>query len=184
MVKEWEREIAGPKYVTRHFELFYSMLAIQRRYMSAVATENTGNSIVCSTVYSDQHKRTSTLALAVLVEGNQPVSGGFPHQGPVTRKAFPFEIGFMYTVFADILMPGERRREFRAAMRGKVFSSMKNFRCLSLKYTHLYPGKKIQLVKCLVSLASAWCVMSKMMRTNRTQSKLRVPDLYFFSTDV
>ena len=34
-----------------------------------------------------------------LCEGNPPVTGGFPHKGPVTRKMFPFDEVIVRNVF-------------------------------------------------------------------------------------
>ena len=34
-------------------------------------------------------QETSKLRVTGLWEGNSPVTGGFPHKGPVTRKMFP-----------------------------------------------------------------------------------------------
>ena len=36
-------------------------------------------------------KKTSKLRVTGLCEGNSPVTGEFPHKGPVTRKIFPFD---------------------------------------------------------------------------------------------
>ena len=36
-------------------------------------------------------KKTSKLRVTGLCEGNSPVTGEFPHKGPVTRKMFPFD---------------------------------------------------------------------------------------------
>ena len=36
-------------------------------------------------------KKTSKLRVNGLCEGNSPVTGEFPHKGPVTRKIFPYD---------------------------------------------------------------------------------------------
>ena len=36
-------------------------------------------------------KKTSKLSVTGLCEGKPPVTGGFPHKGPATRKMFPFD---------------------------------------------------------------------------------------------
>ena len=71
--------------------------------MSAMPSETTEVSMVCSTVCSgaDQrkHQRSASLAcvcVCVCVWGGgggstAPVIGGFPHKGPVTRKIFSFD---------------------------------------------------------------------------------------------
>ena len=58
--------------------------------MSAMASQITGVSIVCSTVCSDKKKHQSSVALA-FVRGihRRPVIS--PHNGPVTGKMFPFD---------------------------------------------------------------------------------------------
>ena len=60
--------------------------------MSAMVSQITSVSIVYLTVYSgaDQTKHQSSASL-VPVEEIQMWSGEFPHKGPVTRKAFPFD---------------------------------------------------------------------------------------------
>ena len=48
----------------------------------------TGNSTVCSTACSrNQQGWNKSFALLALCEGNLPVTGGFPHKGPVMWKA-------------------------------------------------------------------------------------------------
>ena len=60
--------------------------------MSAMASQITSLTIVCSTVYSRRRsKKTSELRVTGLCEWNYPVTGEFPHKGPVTRKMFPFD---------------------------------------------------------------------------------------------
>ena len=56
--------------------------------MSAMASQITSVSIVCSTVCS---KKTSKLRFTDLCEGNTPITGGFPHKGPVKPQMFPFD---------------------------------------------------------------------------------------------
>ena len=47
----------------------------------------------CSLNRSFRHrsKKTSKLRVTGLCAGNSPVTGEFPHKGPVTRKMFPFD---------------------------------------------------------------------------------------------
>ena len=40
-------------------------------------------------------EKTPKLLVTGLCQGNQPVTGGFPHRGPVTRKMFPFDDDIM-----------------------------------------------------------------------------------------
>ena len=44
-----------------------------------------------SRLFRCRSKKTSKLHVTGLCEGNPPVTGGFPHKGPVTRKNFPFD---------------------------------------------------------------------------------------------
>ena len=44
-------------------------------------------------------KEASKLSVTGLCERNQPVTGGFPHKGPVTRKRFPFDDVIMEIMF-------------------------------------------------------------------------------------
>ena len=48
-------------------------------------------------------KKTSKPVLLALCEGNPPMTGGFPSQGPVTRKPFPFDdaIIMKLSIFSD-----------------------------------------------------------------------------------
>ena len=57
--------------------------------MSAMTSQITGISAVYISVCSGaDKKKTSKLRVTGLCEGNPPVTGGFPHKGPVTRKCF------------------------------------------------------------------------------------------------
>ena len=42
-------------------------------------------------LFRPRSKETSKLRVTGLCEGNSPVTNGFPHKGPVTRKMFPFD---------------------------------------------------------------------------------------------
>ena len=44
-----------------------------------------------SRLFSRRSKKISKLRVTGICEGNPPVTGGFPHKGPVTRKMFPFD---------------------------------------------------------------------------------------------
>ena len=52
--------------------------------MTAMASQITSVPIVCS-------KKISKLRIIDLCEGNPPLMGGSPHEGPVTWKMFPFD---------------------------------------------------------------------------------------------
>ena len=60
--------------------------------MSAMASQITGISIIFSTFFQAQIKENiKVLAVTGFCEGTSPVTGGFPHKGPLTRKMFPFD---------------------------------------------------------------------------------------------
>ena len=65
--------------------------------MSAMASQITGVSMVCSNVYSggDQRKQQSSASLA-FVRGIHRSPVNSPHKGPVTRKVLPFDDVIMY----------------------------------------------------------------------------------------
>ena len=60
--------------------------------MSALASQFTSGSIVCSTVGSgaDQRKHQSSASLA-FVRGIHQWPGNSPHKGPLTQKMYPFD---------------------------------------------------------------------------------------------
>ena len=72
--------------------------------MSAMASQITIITIVCSTVYSgaDQRKHESSTSLA-FVQGIHRPPVNSPHKGPVTRKKFPFDDVIMYSVAPVVL---------------------------------------------------------------------------------
>ena len=65
-------------------ESYGHIIIIPRHYndviMSAIASQITSVSIVCSTVCSRADQRTSKLSVSGLCKGNPPVTGGFPSQ--------------------------------------------------------------------------------------------------------
>ena len=63
--------------------------------MSVIASQITGISIIYSTVCSGVNRR--KLHVPGLCEGNPPLTNGFPHNGPVTRKMCPFD-GFIIII--------------------------------------------------------------------------------------
>ena len=65
--------------------------------MSAVASQITSVSSICSAgCYGADEKKTSKLRVTGLCELNSPVTGEFPHKGPVTRRMFPFDDLIMF----------------------------------------------------------------------------------------
>ena len=86
----WTITVAGDSANVRIFTLkaeHYSDAII-----SAIASQITGVSIVCSTVHSGAHQRKhqSSASLA-FVRGIHRWPVDSPHKGPVTRKIFPFD---------------------------------------------------------------------------------------------
>ena len=71
--------------------------------MSAMASQITGVSIVCSTVYSgaDQRKHQNSASL-VFVRGIHRWPVDSPHNGPVTRQMFPFDDDTMEVMMSHI----------------------------------------------------------------------------------
>ena len=60
--------------------------------MGAIASQITSLTIVYSRVYSGANQRKhQSPPVTGLCAGNSPVTGEFPHKGPVTRKMFPFD---------------------------------------------------------------------------------------------
>ena len=59
--------------------------------MSAMASQITGVSIVCSTACSGGDKKTSKLRVTGLIEGNPPVTGGFFSRTASYKRMFPFD---------------------------------------------------------------------------------------------
>ena len=58
--------------------------------MSAMASQITGVCLL-KRLFSRRSKKASKLHVTGLCQGNSPVTGEFPHKGPVTRKMFPFD---------------------------------------------------------------------------------------------
>ena len=59
--------------------------------MSAIASKNTGVSIIYSTVCSGPDKKTPKLRVTGLCEGNSPVTGEFPAQRASNAEMLPFD---------------------------------------------------------------------------------------------
>ena len=61
--------------------------------MSVMASQITSLTIVCllNRLLRRRSKKASKLRVAGLCEGNSPVTGEFPAQGPVTQKMLPFD---------------------------------------------------------------------------------------------
>ena len=54
--------------------------------------------LLLNRLFRRKSTKTSKLRITCLCEGNPPVTGGFPHKGPVTRKMFPFEDVIMWSI--------------------------------------------------------------------------------------
>ena len=57
--------------------------------MSAIILYHRRLDCLLNPLFRRKSMKTSKLRDNVLCEGNPPVTGGFPHKGPVTRKMFP-----------------------------------------------------------------------------------------------
>ena len=92
--------------------------------MSAIASQITGVSIVCSTVYSGadqrQHQRPASLAF---VRGIHRWPMDSHHKGPVTRKMFPFDDDNMKHISKSRQYPFWDKSAVRAAFVrvGKIY---------------------------------------------------------------
>ena len=76
----------GPEHAIHHY--YYN-----NDKMNKMASQNTGVSIVCSTICSgtDQRKHQSSSASLAFVRGSHRWPVNCQHNGPVTRKMFPFD---------------------------------------------------------------------------------------------
>ena len=87
----------GSKYPTKSSPL--QSIQYTEVLMSAMASQITSLTIVCSIVYSgtDQRKHQSSASLAI-VRGihRWPVKPNSPHKGPATQKMFPFDDVIMH----------------------------------------------------------------------------------------
>ena len=89
--------------------------------MSAIASQITGVSMVCSTVCSgaNQRKHQSSASLVFVREIHRwPVNS--PHKGPVTRKMFPFDdviMGLLSRCIPLLASPRPRFRHVRVQWR-------------------------------------------------------------------
>ena len=82
--------------------------------MSTMASQITSLTIVYSTVYSTRRsKKTSKLCVTGLCDGRGegghrwPMTGEFPHKGPVTRNMFPFDDVIMFDGYLGSTVPEE-----------------------------------------------------------------------------
>ena len=66
--------------------------------MSAMASQSPASRLFTQPFVQAAIKKTSKLCITGLCEGNPPLTGRFPHKGPVTRKMFPFENVFIYSI--------------------------------------------------------------------------------------
>ena len=111
--------------------------------MSAMGSQITGVSMVCSTICSgaDQRKCQSSVSLA-FVRGIHRWPEGSPHKGPVSRKKFPFDDIIMacYPVCHTQFLTASACSSYKI-----VHAKISRFCNLFWSCQYLYPA---QLVKC------------------------------------
>ena len=77
-------------WTSRHCML--SVTSLQRRHNEHDGVSNhQPYDCLLSRLFRRRSKKTSKLRVTGLCAGNSPVTGEFPHKGPVTRKMFPFD---------------------------------------------------------------------------------------------
>ena len=73
----WDNVVIAGQLVWKHHILYPS----HKHHMNVIESHIMGNSVVCSTAYSDwQQRKHHRSALLALCEGHPPVNGGFPSQ--------------------------------------------------------------------------------------------------------
>ena len=78
--------------------LIWSYKTLRRRHNERDGVSNHGlHDCLLNCLFRHRSKKTSKLRVTGLCVGNSPVTGEFPAQMPVTRKAFPFD---------DVIMNG------------------------------------------------------------------------------
>ena len=67
-------------------------LSLQWRYIEREGVPNHRRPYcLLNRLFRRRSRKASTLRVTGLCDGNPPMTGGFPHKGPVTRKMFPFD---------------------------------------------------------------------------------------------
>ena len=109
--------------------------------MSAMASPITSVSIVYSAVCSgaDQRKHQS-FASRAFVRGIHRWPVNSPHKGPVTRKKFPFDDVFNYTLCHCIQWWQVEDRFTEVDSRWKLIGAQQQPKSYRMKYAHWFPG--------------------------------------------
>ena len=107
---------------------------LQWRHMSIMRCQFCGNSTFFSRVcFGVTSKTTSKPTLLVLCEGNSRLTGGFPHKGPVTRKAFP---RYDVIMFPGALPPWDLCCSYQFHMYRRVKKSISDLDARSLNWLY------------------------------------------------
>ena len=83
-------------------------------------------------LFKAQIKKTSKLRVTGLCEGSSPVTGEFPHKGPVPRKMFPFDDVIMFLSFCKTIWHSASRPaacETRLKSRSRCIVEIKRISC-------------------------------------------------------
>ena len=77
--------------------LFLAIFSLQWRHNEPDGVSNHQfHDCLLNRLFRRRSKKTSKLRVTDLCEGNSPMTGEFPHKGPVTRKMFPFDDVIMW----------------------------------------------------------------------------------------
>ena len=77
--------------------LFLAFFSLQWRHNEPGGVSNHQfHYCLLNRLFRHRSKKTSKLRVTGLCEGNSPMTGEFPHKGPVTRKMFPFDDVIMW----------------------------------------------------------------------------------------
>ena len=85
----------------RHHILFkvilYHLISLQWRHKGCDGVSNQQpHHCLPNSLFRRRSQKTLKLRVTGLCEGNSPVTGEFPHKGPVTREMFPFDGVIMF----------------------------------------------------------------------------------------
>ena len=73
-------------------DFFWQFFSLQWRHNEPDGVSNhQSHDCLFNRLFRRRSKKTSKLCVTGLCEGNSPMTGEFPHKGPVTRKMFPFD---------------------------------------------------------------------------------------------
>ena len=77
--------------------LFLAIFSLQWRHNEPDSVSNhQSHDCLLNRLFRRRPKKTPKLHVTRLCEGNSPMTGEFPHKGPVTRKMFPFDDVIMW----------------------------------------------------------------------------------------